>query len=176
MIKLQILKKTTFLIISMFMYISLNAKEPFLAILLNVTSNGTQNFNYGNYDFYCEQYGTITIEDIYNKAASKSICRKKIEAFYKKNPDLKYFSSQILYKQQRYHIEFKNQKCVLYVKGQVSLSELLLKEGLAVQKPNFKDEEFEYDFYKSQQKAKNLKKGLWKDKIYENCIQTIDKF
>ena len=172
MLKLQMLK-TFFLILLLSFFNFLNAKEPFLAILLNIPSNGMQTFNYGNYDFHCNAYGVITLESLHNIAKSESICKKNIEKFYKKNPDLKYFSLRKLDVKQRYHIEFKNQECVLYASGDMTLSELLLREGLSIQKPNFNDDEFRYSFFKSQLKAKTQKKGLWKENIYESCVKEI---
>ena len=173
MLELEMLKKIIFFVIYVCLTTFLNAREPFVAVLFNVVSNETQLFNSGGYDFCCKPYGILTLETLHSNSKSGSLCQKKIEIFYKKNPDLKYFTYKILNYKQRYHIEFKDKKCVLYAKGEVSLSELLLKEGLAVQKPLFKDEEFGYIFFQAQQKAKFEKKGLWNDKILESCMKEL---
>ena len=74
-----------------------------------------------------------------------------------------------------YHIEFKDKKCVVYAKGQMSLSEILLKEGLAVNEPRFKDEEFKYLFDKAQIRAKTLKKGLWSENLLKDCVSELNQ-
>lgn len=176
MLKLQMLKKLFFLFLLIFFNLSLNAKEPFLAILLSIPTNGMQTFNYGKFDFYCQPYGVITLQEIYNVSKPDSTCRKKIDKFYIQNPDLKYYTSRLLEVEQRYHIRFKEKRCVIYAKGQTTLSEILLKEGLSIQKPNFKDDEFRYDFFKAESKAQNYKKGIWKDKVPESCLQEISQF
>ena len=74
-----------------------------------------------------------------------------------------------------YHIEFKNQECILYALGEKTLSELLLENGLAVCKPIFRDEEFKYLFYKAQLKAKTNKYGMWKENFINDCIAELYK-
>lgn len=153
----------------------LYAKEPTLAILTDITTNSTQRFNLGNYTFYCTPYGVITLDELYENSKMNSKCKQSIQGFYKRHPDLKYFTMELLKIRQMYHIEFKDKECVVYAKGEVTLSEILLKEGLAVNKPKFKDEEFQYLFEKAQQSAKLSKKGIWGEKVLKDCIAELNQ-
>ncbi len=166
-----------FILLSVFLsYLSsAYAKEPILAILNNIVSNETQKFSIGNYSFFCEPYGILTLEKLYKNASIDSTCRKKVQNFYIKHPDLEYFSSTILDIQQMYHIEFKGKECVLYAKGQKVLSEILLEEGLAVKQPLFDDDEYNYLFMKAQNRAKFNKIGLWEDDNLGVCINILYK-
>lgn len=158
-----------FILTSTYLYTS----EPILAILYNVNSNDTQNLNIGNYSFYCSPYGVTSLEILHKRSKSDSLCKKSIDVFYNKNPNLKYFTNNALHLKQSYHISFKQNKCLLYARGEVSLSELLLKNGLAVLEPKFKDEEFVYRFKESELEAKFEKKGLWDTDIHKNCISEL---
>lgn len=151
------------------------AKEPTMAILLDITTNSTQRFNIEQYSFYCKPYGVITLEKLYNNSKADSKCKESIGNFYKKHPDLKYFTNKLLKVRQMYHLEFKDKECVLYAKGQKTLSEILLSEGLAVNKPMFKDEEFSFLFKRAQINAKLKKKGVWGEKVLKDCISELYK-
>jgi len=151
----------------------LNASEPVLAILDNINSNALQEFNIGKYSFYCSAYGIISLENLLQRTKVDSACKKSIDIFYKKNPDLRYFSNEVLHLRQRYHVSLKQNECLVYAKGELSLSELLLKNGLAVLKPQFKEEEFIYRFEKSELEAKLKRIGLWSSGIYKSCISEL---
>lgn len=153
----------------------LNAKEPFLAILVDVTTNSIQRFTYGNYSFTCEPYGVITLEQLYQKSAPDSMCKSSIEKFYRKNPELEYFTLKLMKVQQMYHLEFKNKECIIYAMGEKTLSELLLENGLAMNKPRFKDEEFEFLYTKAQNRAMFAKKGLWGERIKKDCVSELSQ-
>lgn len=172
------LKKINILFSSLLLTISLDAREPILAILTSANSNETQSFNISNFNLTCKPYGILTIERLYAISDEKSdeglICREKIKSIYIKNPNLQYFAQLLLKRQQRYHIVPKKEgECVLYAKGQMTLSELLLAEGLALVKPLFNDEEFKDDFNAAQRKARLNKKGLWAEEIYEMCAAKL---
>ena len=89
--------------------------------------------------------------------------------------DLKYYTRSKLNLMQLYRIKFKDDRCLISVSGEKSLSEFLLEEGLAVRKPLLKDDEYEYYFFKSQLNAKMLRKGIWKENITRECISNIYK-
>lgn len=148
----------------------LMASEPILAILTSVSSNGTQRFTIGNNSFECKPYGVITLDTLYKAASVDSSCRKRVEAFYIKNPNSKFFSDALLKTMQMYHLEFKDKTCVLYANGQKTLSELLLAEGLAFTKPQFLDDEYKAIFYKAQMNAKLSNSGLWEENILKDCM------
>jgi len=168
-------KKITFTIFCIYITSCLGAKEPLIAMLDNIVSNEIQKFGIGNYTFECKTYGVLTLETLYNSSTAGSICQKSIDKFYEKNPKLKYYADGILEYKQQYHIEIKNRECIVYAKGQVTLSELLLKEGLALKKPMFRDEEFDNYFTLAQRKAKIEKKGLWSENISTSCVEELYK-
>ena len=93
-----------------------------------------------------------------------------------KNPKLKYFSQNLFNTRQNYHIEFKEQKCLIYLKGEKTLSELLLEEGLAINRSNFADDEFKHIFINAQNRAKSLEKGIYKNSnLKKSCIVELYK-
>jgi len=160
-----------YLLLPFFLY----AKEPVLAILDSVDSNGLQMFHIRDYSFVCRAYGVLTLQKLYNNSKLDSKCQKEIYNLYKKNPNLKYYAQKVLKTQQTYHVEFKNRECVLYAFGEKTLSESLLENGLAVYKPIFKDDEFKYLFYNAQLKAKMGKHGMWEKNIIYKCIEELYK-
>lgn len=175
MLKLYMLRKISIFILYILLSLSLDAKEPVLAILNNITSNEVQKFSIGSYTFECRLYGVLSLEKLYDMAKQGSICQNSIDKFYKKNPKLKYYADGLLECKQQYHVEIKDSECILYAKGQMTLSELLLMEGLAIKKPMLKDEEFESYYASAQRKAKIEKKGLWGENISNSCIEEIYK-
>ncbi|WP_424565599.1 thermonuclease family protein [Sulfurimonas sp.] len=136
-------------------------------------SNEKQKFGIENYTFECQAYGVLALETLYYKSKRNSICQKSIDAFYKRYPKKEYFVNFILKDKQLYHIQNKEDGCVVYAKGQITLSELLLKEGLAIKKPIFKDEEFQDYYTAAQRKAKMQKKGLWGTNIFTSCVPEL---
>lgn len=166
-------KMSNFLILHLFLSLTLISKEPTLAILTDIKSNDSQQFKIGNYKFDCMPYGVLGIDELYNESSFNSECKKSINRFYEKRADLKYYTNSKLKVMQFYNIEFKNARCIIYVSGEKSLSESLLEEGLAILKPSFKDEEFGYYFNKSQKKAKAQKKGVWAENIMRECVSNI---
>ncbi len=164
-----------FLFLQFFLSAVLNAKEPTLVILDAVLSNGVQKFTLGNYNFYSQPYGVLTLKNLYENASLNESCKRSLNDFYKKNPLLEHFSSEHLKAKQLYHIEFKGKGSVLYAIGEKTLAELLLKRGLAVVKPLFKDDEFIYTYNKAQLNAKMAKKGIWKESAIVQCINALYK-
>jgi len=155
--------------------LSLYAKEPTLAILRSVQTNEYQRLSIGMYEFICRPYGVITIDELYNKAEPNSECKQSIQSYYKKKPLEKYYSQSLLKIRQVYHIEFRQNMCLLYANGKMSMSELLLKKGLALNIPNFADEEFKHSFENAQKYARSNKKGLFKENIEKKCIPYLNK-
>ena len=156
-------------------FINLEAKEPTLAILKNIDANDFQRFRIKSSSFICRPYGITTLEQIYKKSPKKSICRENIDKFYAKNRDLLYFSESILKVGQTYHIEFKNSQCLIYAKGQTTLSQILLRKGLGFKKNSFKDEEFDETFTDAMNSAKINKDGLWRGSIQRDCTAEMQK-
>ncbi len=152
---------------------NLYAKEPLMAILLQVKSNTTQEFKVNQNSFSCSPYGVITLEDLYKRTKADSVCRKSILAFYKKRKDLKYYVHDMLSIFQLYSLRFEDKKCILNVSGEKSLSEILLDKGLAIKEPGALQREYNFYFYKAEQKARIQKKGLWEENIYKECASSI---
>jgi len=167
--------KITIIYICFSILSGLSANEPLLARLESTMTNETQKLGVGNYTFTCRPYGVLAVEKLYADSPQNSECRKSIERLYKKNPKLQYYTDSILKYKQLYHIEIKDNSCVIYAKGEISLSELLLKNGLAIHKINFRDEEFSTYFLNAQKAASIGKKGLWKEKVFENCIKELSE-
>ena len=154
---------------------TLDADEPIIAKYESTISNEAQRFSIGTYSFLCKPYGVITLESLYNNATTNPICKQNIQRFFTRNPLDVFFVKRYLYSGQYYHVEFKNEWCVVYIKGRSTLSDLLLSHGLGIMKPNFRDKEFMSLFDKAQRSAKDLKLGIWKDNIIKNCLGEIYK-
>jgi endonuclease YncB( thermonuclease family) len=154
---------------------TLMAKEPTIAILTTIISNDTQKYKIANNQFVCKQYAVIGIDELYNLSSFNTKCKSSIKKFYEKRADLKYYSYKKLHVGQSYVLKFKNNRCIVSVQGEKSLSEFLLEEGLAVRKPFIKDKEYESYLFAAQLRAKLSKKGIWKDSITRECIANIYK-
>ena len=166
-------KTIYFLILISIFVLSSFAKEPTLAKLNSVFSNGIVKFSISQNTFICRTYGVITVDELYMKAQKGSTCKKSIDKFYRKNPLLKYYTASLLKLNQYYHVEFKNNRCIIYAKGLNTLSEILLIHGLGVKKVTFDDEEFKYNFLQAQEDAKENNLGMHKNKIPDKCIEEI---
>ena len=149
------------------------AREPSLATLQVVYSNSNQMFSIKQHQFLCSAYGIISIDALYNEAKLDSTCRTSIEEFYLQNPRDKYYSSNMFDLRQTYHVEYKKGKCIVYIKGLNTLSELLLANGLAVKETSFNDEEFNDVFIEAQTQAKENNLGMYKNKIKYKCIAEL---
>jgi len=168
------MNKIFFLSLLLFL-LQLNAKEPTLAILKSVKSNTQQLFSISNSTYLCKAYGVIGMEELLQDAQLNQTCREAIKKFYKKNPKAKYFSEFKLKTMQTYHLEFKQNECVLFVNGEVTLSELLLNEGAVVLQRGFKGKEYTYHYTLAQENARMQRKGVFKESIIRDCIAEIYK-
>ena len=155
---------------------TLLAKEPFLATLVNVVSNDILEFTYENKKISCFTYGVITIDQIYRKADKDSSCKKSIEKFYNKRKDLIHYTSSKMKVYQLYPIIFKkDNKCIINIVGEKTLSESLIEKGLAVTKNLFKDKEYAYYFEHAEKKSKVNKEGIWNENTIQNCASYMDE-
>lgn len=164
-----------FLLITVVTVSSIYSKEPTIATLKAVYSNAHLKFGISKREFLCKPYGLITIDELYLQAKAGSTCKKSIDKYYMQNPRDKYYSSSLLKTRQNYHVEFKNNRCILYARGLVTLSELLLKKGLAIKASTFKDVEFDYYFSEAQIEAKEKNIGIYKNKIETKCISEVSE-
>jgi hypothetical protein len=170
MLKYQMHKIISVFFLQLFISLSCYAIEPTLGMLRYVVSNDTQKFSFKNTHFTCKTYGIVSLDELYYEPQTNDVCKAKIKTFYQKNPHLKYFSATLLDVRQLYHFEFREKRCILYAQGQMTLSELLVKNGLALVKPMFEDKEFRYVFKKAQRNAKLNKMGIWREKGLSECI------
>lgn len=74
-----------------------------------------------------------------------------------------------------YHLEFVKEECLLFASGEVTLSELLLREGLAVLDPKLKDEEYTYLYKNAQKIARFERRGIWEEVRMEECLTPFFK-
>jgi len=152
------------------------AKEPIIMKLSSIYANDIFLLNYKQSSYYCEPYGVISIAKIKTKKDINPTCKKAFEDFIVKNPKLNNFAKYHLHVEQYYRVDFKSQgKCLLFSKGKKTYSQDLLLNGLAILKPNFKDEEYRYIFLKSYKSAKMRKKGIWKVPTLRTCIAEMFK-
>lgn len=151
------------------------ASEPTIAILESVISNSEQKFRLGKAHFICEAYGIITPQKLSKTEELSESCKKSLESFYLKNPYKKHFSLLHLYEMQSYRVEFKEQKCLLYARGKSTLSEILLREGLALLELNFADKEYKNLYTYAQKNAQIKKRGIWGDNLRRDCLAEIYK-
>ncbi len=163
-------------IIYLFAFFSLSyAKEPTLAILRSVYTNEFQRFSIGMYEFTCRPYGVVTLEELYAKEELDPACKKSVIEYYIENPMDKYVSENLLKNRQMYHIEPIDKRCILYARGKSTLSEILVKKGLAVVKPKLENEEFFHRLVQTQKYAQDKKNGLFKDDKLIECIAELYK-
>lgn len=153
----------------------LTAEEPTLAKLIRIDSTQYQRFQVGTYQFTCSPYGIRSVDDFFKISKEGSTCRKAIQKFYDKHPELQSFIYDLLMVNQWYHYEIRDNSCILFAKGQKTLSEILLEKGLAIQKPFFKDNEFNSEFKRAQNYAKMNKKGMWDSLIMKHCVSELYK-
>jgi len=151
-------------------FLDLQALEPTLAELRSVLSNGMQQLSIHNVKFYCQPYGVVTLEELYNNANTPQECKDFVQKIYREDPTLQYYSERTLKKRQLYHLRFAKSRCILYAQGKYTLSELLLKNGLAFIEDGFNDKEFRYAYQKAQKAARFSKRGIWNYEEASSCI------
>lgn len=160
-------------LVSLVLSSSLFCKEANMNILVNVISNEIQEFKRGNYSYRCVPYGILTLERLYINASPDSVCKKSITNFYKKRKNLKFFVEKKMNVQQLYNVIYKDEKCIINIQGEKSLSEVLLDEGLAIKVPSALSREYDFYFYKAQKQARLQRKGLWETNIAKECVASV---
>ncbi|MBN2816213.1 MAG: hypothetical protein JXQ67_05980 [Campylobacterales bacterium] len=151
------------------------AQKPSLGILKSVPTNSQQIFSISQHSYMCDSYGIIGLQKLLQREEINSSCKKSLEVFFKQNPSSQYYSQRLLKQEQQYHIEFKKQQCILFAQGEVTLSELLLRSGVALLEPSFKDEEYSTYFTRAQESAKREERGVYKSEVLRNCLGELYK-
>ena len=162
--------KVWLLIIPLF---TLDAKEPTMLMLKGNFSNVLQEFQIPpDYSFTCKPYGITTVDELLSSEKTTKECKNILRKFYVKNPELYTLYSRVLHRKSFYHVEYENKSCIVYAKGELTYSEILLKEGLALIQKNLKNEVFEPRFQSAQRSAELRKKGIFKDSDVLRCVTT----
>lgn len=159
---------------SLILFLSLQSllqAEIKVGLLKSVESNARQIVLYNNRVIVCEPFGVIPIETMLIAPRKPKECREQIEAFGKNHPQSKSFARDRLYLNQSYHFDILEEGCVLYVNGQESYSELLLRSGLAVKDPKFDLREWNKRMEWIQMAAEKKKTGLHDSSIRESCMK-----
>ncbi|MBD3808972.1 MAG: hypothetical protein IE884_00380 [Sulfuricurvum sp.] len=142
-----------------------------VGILTSIESNAKQSILYQNATIPCEVFGVIPLEKMAENGASPEECRKHIGEFYRSHPHKKVFANEHLHLQQTYHYERVAEGCILYANGAESLSEMLLREGIALIDPAFNNIEWNGRLKKAEMGAKRSKAGLHDTLIQKFCIK-----
>ena len=160
------------ILLSTFLFTTnLYANEQKLFLLDSIISNFDMKFKSSRYSFICKPYAVLGIDDI---SRDDKACYESVISYYQVYPNDFYKAYKFLDVEQMYHIEFKKGQCVVYVKGQKTLSEILLENGLGVLKPHFMDREFEARFKKAEKLAKENKRGIYSQDIkLRQCIYKL---
>lgn len=155
--------------------LSIFANEPTMGMLQEIHSNTKQIFTIQNSRYRCDAYGVLEPAELLESEVMSGLCKEKIKTFYKANPYAKHFSDRKLYLFMTYHLEFVKEECLLFASGEVTLSELLLREGLAVLDPKLKDEEYTYLYKNAQKIARFERRGIWEEVRMEECLTPFFK-
>ncbi|MDH4944181.1 hypothetical protein [Sulfurimonas sp. C5] len=152
---------------------TLDAKEPTMLMLKGNLSNALQEFQVlPDYSFQCKPYGITTVDELLNSKKTTKECKNVLKKFYVQNPELYNLHYHVLHRKSFYHLEYENKSCIIYAKGELTYSEILLKEGAALIQKDLKNEVFEPRFQSAQRSAELRKKGIFKDPNVLRCVTT----
>ncbi len=161
--------KILLLIIPLF---TLDAKEPTMLMLKGNISNALQEFQaLPDYSFKCKPYGIITVDELLTSTKTSKECKAILKKFYLKHPNLYNLHYRYLHRKSFYHVQYEENSCIVYAKGELTYSEMLLKEGVALIHKNFKNEIFEARYQSAQKSAELRKKGIFKDSNTLQCLE-----
>jgi len=142
------------------------------ARLESVSDNRYMTLRYHDADLRCEPYGVRTLEEIAADTATSESCRRLIDRYSRQEPLAALFARRELKRGMMYRFETKEQGCVVFARGRVSYGEWLLSEGLAVIRPGFRDRLYEFRYKQAQTGARRLKKGIWKEPVWSDCVES----
>ena len=162
---------------SIILYIStIHAQDSMnLAFLSALSKEATPILRIENSFFECTPYGILTLNELVLRKELSLSCKKELELYKRQHPHDLRFSYKHLKIEQKYHFDIIKNECILYSSGQVSYSEVLLKNGLAIMRPQFRDDIWRYRHKKAQDFAKIEKKGVWENNIVNICITELYK-
>lgn len=142
-----------------------------VALLDRIESNEKMRMLYRNIPFSCEPFGIIGLEKMASQAPQPEACKQEIERYWRAHPSHRKHALIHLHPRQSYHFQLIQGGCVLYANGPESYSEMLLREGLAVRDPAFRNPEWDAKLQRAQTAAEKLKKGLYETSIKSLCIK-----
>lgn len=144
--------------------------EPLLARLSQIYSNDMQKFGIANYSFTCKSYGVVSLDELMRHSNINATCKRSIEMFQKENPLLDHLAQRLLHVEQFYHIDLREGECIVYAKGEMTLAEILLENGLAQVSQKFRDRDLVYRYKEAQKRAKFDKVGMFGNRVSIDCL------
>ena len=143
--------------------------EQHLGILEKIPNSGYLQFDVQNRTLICKSYGIISIHEILFDQNATQRCRSAILNYFHHHPKEYYFADYHLHLQQMYHLELKEQTCIIYSRGSVSYARELLEAGLAKVKKGFNDLLLQKKYRDTELMARHLRLGIFKSNIPLNC-------
>lgn len=153
-------------------YIVYAKAQGMVALLKGIENNHTLHMVYRQTAFVCKPYGIETLSELVMHTDLNSSCSAYLDSFRQTYPKEKFFAQMNLKVQQKYSVEGKDNRCVLYLSNDYSYSEALLEKGYAKMpfEVKGKNPEMEYRFKKALKRAKTKKLGIWSDVNVRNCF------
>ena len=149
----------------------LHAEVPETAMLVETPDNAGLLFKSGQSRYLCKPFGVRTLEELAADRRTNSLCKKLFAEYAVRNPENMQFAATTLKRFQFYRIEPVKDRCILYAKGRVSYSEMLLHEGLAVIKRGEVRRELRRSFERAEAGARQKRRGFWKDSLAVECAE-----
>lgn len=146
------------------------AEQPLLGVLEKIESNRYLTFSLNQKNYQCQPYGILTLDELLQESSLESRCKEVVTRLYRQDPRIRHFGQLSLKRFQQYHVEPKGARCTVYASGSRSYAQMLLREGLGMRKPLLFDELWLFRWKQAQKRARNEKLGLWKNKIWIECI------
>jgi hypothetical protein len=149
----------------------LHAQVPHTAMLEQTPDNAALVFKSDQSRLICKPFGVRTLEEIAGDRRTNTLCKALFEGYAKRNPGSRQYAASTLKRFQFYRIEPVQERCILYAKGRVSYSEMLLHEGLAVIKRGEVKRELRRSFERAEAGARKNRRGIWKEALAVECAE-----
>jgi len=148
------------------------AQEVIEAIYKKAYSDITLAFTAKNIHFKCSVAGIKTVSSAIADPNLKSSCLLNLVSFQHAVPLQKHSSELLLHDYITYHVEPVNQiHCKVYLNAGKTYAQKLLELGYAkVDTKQKLDPLYMLDLKRSQKKAMNENKGIWKKKEWQQCV------
>lgn len=151
---------------------TLDAKEPTMMMVKRGINNSLQEFQIAPYySFVCKPYGVVTIDEVLNSKETDKECKNTLQKFYIQHPRLYNLYRRYLKRKSFYHVEYLEKSCLVHVKGELTFSEILLQNGIALIDKEFKDETYNARFKSAQKSAEIWERGMFSDPKLLSCMK-----